>query len=118
MNADDLAAAGFLPVGVIADDEAVTLEVRGDYLPAWGGKTVSVAGPAAVHIVPEPEPAPPPVVVFLGRPKVFFLAICEECNEGRRPIPMPFGTDEDRERWCEGHRTTGHTINYALEIRQ
>lgn len=124
MNDDDLRRAGFVPVGKIADDQP--LEVRDEFLPSWGwrahgqsGDVVAVqgvAGPAGAHIEP-PPPVPPPVVVFRGRPKVYFLAVCVECNEGRRPAPMPFGTEADRDRWADGHRTTGHTVNEAVEVR-
>ena len=89
MNDDDIRRAGFVPVG-ITDDET------------------------DVHIA---RIDPPQVAVFYGRPKVFFLTVCVECNTGRRPIPMPFATAEDRDRWADGHRTTGHTVNEALEVR-
>lgn len=55
--------------------------------------------------------------LFLGRPKVWFLAICRECNHGRRPQPMPFGNETARDLWADGHRTTGHHVDEALEIR-
>lgn len=88
MNEDDVRRAGFVPVGV-ADDEDISI-ARID---------------------------PPQVAVFHGRPKLYYLAVCDECNEGRRPIPMPFNTEEDRDWWADGHRTTGHTVHEALEVR-
>lgn len=91
-NEDELRRLGFEPIGYKADDDDLVVE-------------------------PPLPPAVPPVVVYCGRPKVFFLAVCVECNEGRRPIPMPFGTQADRDRWADGHRTTGHTVKEALEIR-
>lgn len=95
MNDDALDRAGFVPV-------------EGDEVPE--------DTPLVVHD-PIPSLGPPPVVVFHGRPKVFFLAICVECNEGSRPIPMPFGTEAQRDTWADGHRSTGHTVNEALEVR-
>lgn len=92
MNRDDLERLGFEPIGDIGDDVPLVIE-------------------------PPPPPEPPPVVVYCGRPKVFFLAICVECNEGKRPIPMPFGTQADRDRWADGHRSAGHHVNEALEVR-
>lgn len=70
----------------------------GDYLT---GRGTTIAAPA----------------VFLGRPKVFFLAICRECNTGRRPLPMPFGNETARDLWTAEHRTTGHHVDEAVEIR-
>lgn len=93
MNNDDLERLGFVPVGSdVGDDVPVVIE-------------------------PPPAPDPPPVVVYCGRPKVFFLAVCVECNEGGTVRPMPFGTQADRDRWADGHRTTGHTVKEALEVR-
>lgn len=92
MNADDLERLGFVPIGNLAADTPLLVE-------------------------PPLPPDPAPVVVYLGRPKVFFLAVCVECNQGSRPIPMPFGTQVDRDRWADGHRTTGHTVTEALEVR-
>lgn len=60
---------------------------------------------------------PPTPVVFHGTPKVYFLAICRECNKGARPIPMPFPSAEHRARWVSGHSETGHHIDLALEVR-
>lgn len=100
MNDDDLRRLGFSPVGQAVDPAT---------LPAVPG-----TGPGAIPIL---EGAAPPVQVFLGEPRVFFLAVCRECNAGSRPIPMPFGTAEDRDRWAAGHAETGHTIDKALEVR-
>lgn len=55
--------------------------------------------------------------LFPGRPKVYFLAICRECNAGRRPLPMPFGNETARDLWADGHRTTGHYVAEGVEIR-
>lgn len=61
---------------------------------------------------------PPTPVVFHGEPGVFFLAICRECNEGHRPVPMPFGTEDARALWVAGHRSgAGHHVALALEVR-
>lgn len=60
---------------------------------------------------------PPTVVVFHGRPTVFFLAICLDCADGSAPKPQPFASQDDRDRWVDGHRTTGHTISEAVEVR-
>lgn len=56
-------------------------------------------------------------IVIPGRPRVFYLATCRECNHGRRPLPMPFGTEQERDTWAAGHRTTGHHVDEAIEIR-
>lgn len=58
------------------------------------------------------------VTLFHGRPKVSFLAICISCGgPGSRPVPIPFATEAARDRWAEGHASTGHEIKYALEVR-
>lgn len=61
----------------------------------------------------ECQHVPPTVVVFWGTPHVAFLAVCPECSA----IPRHFPTEADRDRWAEGHRTTGHTVNEAVEVR-
>lgn len=64
------------------------------------------------------ERIPLVTTVIYGKHKVSFLAICMDCGApGGRPVPMPFGTEADRDRWVQGHATTGHQIEYALEIR-
>lgn len=62
---------------------------------------------------------PPAPVVFYGEPTVYYLAICATCagEHGSRPTPMPFGTAADRATWVDGHRTTGHHVGLALEVR-
>jgi hypothetical protein len=62
---------------------------------------------------------PPDPVVFYGRPVVFYLAICINCGADAhaRPNPMPFGTEADRDRWADGHRSTGHIVKEAVEVR-
>lgn len=64
------------------------------------------------------ERMPLVTTVIHGRPSVSFLAICMDCGAPTgRPLPMPFPTEVQRDRWAEGHATTGHNIKFALEIR-
>jgi hypothetical protein len=65
----------------------------------------------------EVQRIPPTVVVFYGRPTVFFLAICTTCAAGSAPKPQPFATEAHRDRWVTGHETTGHKIDIAVEVR-
>ena len=109
MNDDDLRRLGFQPVGCTGP-EGIAMTPP-DHRPAFEDEGTWTATRT------RGEDRPPQVVVFTGTPKVFFLAVCRECNEGRRPLPMPFGTEADRDRWADGHRTTGHTVDTALEIR-
>lgn len=46
---------------------------------------------------------------FYGEPRLFYLAICNECE-----MVLPFGDPIDRERWCSGHP---HEVRFALDVR-
>ncbi|QSN26466.1 hypothetical protein I3U42_01265 [Mycobacteroides abscessus subsp. abscessus] len=52
--------------------------------------------------------------VFTGRPAVYFLADCQQCD-GK---PIPFGTEDDRDLWTDGHhKATGHNVTPSVEVR-
>lgn len=79
------------------------------YLAAGDGPDVR-PGEEVQHI-------PPTVVVFHGRPTVLFLAICITCADGSAPVPRTFGSQSERDQWADGHKTTGHKIDLAVEVR-
>jgi hypothetical protein len=43
---------------------------------------------------------------------VFYMAICETCD-----VSIPFVSSNEREEWVREHRTTGHRVDYAVDIR-
>lgn len=49
---------------------------------------------------------------FAGVPKVFYMALCAQCR-----VDMPFGDAGTRAPWAESHRTTGHTVTFAVDVR-
>ncbi|MBE5453438.1 hypothetical protein E3G52_000302 [Mycobacteroides abscessus] len=52
--------------------------------------------------------------VFTGRPAVYFLAYCQQCD-GKA---IPFGTEDDRDLWADGHhKGTGHDVTPSVEVR-
>lgn len=41
--------------------------------------------------------------------KVFYLLVCRSCGDPEKPLPMPFGSAEERGHWAAEHtRGTGH----------
>lgn len=66
-------------------------------------KTMHAAGGGETHL-------------FVGEPKVFFLAHCQDCWPDRW-APMPFATGDERDKWAGEHATTGHEIARYVEIR-
>lgn len=50
---------------------------------------------------------------FRGEPKVFFMAVCDECD-----MAMPFDAPLERDVWTFNHITgTGHSVSPALDVR-
>lgn len=54
----------------------------------------------------------PGMLRFDGDVAVFYMAICQQCD-----IALPHPTEMSREMWATGHRGTGHTVTYALDVR-
>ena len=41
--------------------------------------------------------------------KTFYLLVCFECGDPDRPLPIPFGSAEERGKWASAHtKATGH----------
>lgn len=41
--------------------------------------------------------------------KIFYVLVCRQCGDPDRPLPMPFGTQDERGQWASEHtKATGH----------
>lgn len=58
--------------------------------------------------------------VFVGRPKVFFLAYCITCWPDRW-APMAFATEQERDEWAAAHLSgplsKDHDVQLYVEVR-
>jgi hypothetical protein len=58
--------------------------------------------------------------LFVGRPKVFFLAFCVTCWPDRW-APMPFGSEIERDKWAGEHLSgplsRDHEVQCFVEVR-
>lgn len=58
--------------------------------------------------------------LFMGKPRVFFLAFCVSCWPDRW-APMPFGTEVERDTWAHEHQSgplsSDHEIHLFVEVR-
>lgn len=54
----------------------------------------------------------PGMLRFEGDVAVFYMAICTQCD-----MALPHPTEMAREMWATAHRSTGHVIAYALDVR-
>lgn len=58
--------------------------------------------------------------LFVGKVKVFFLAICFTCWPDRW-APMPFATERERDEWASQHQSgplsSDHEVGLFVEVR-
>jgi len=118
-NFDPVYADPHEPVWCVYDERSDDEPAAQGMTRFWADKVATalhlmdVVAPVLGALESEPMPAPPRGIVALGeylgiQSKGYWVTCCVACD-GDHPMPMPFGSLEERENWVSAHtRGTGH----------
>lgn len=54
----------------------------------------------------------PGMLRFDGNVQIFYMTICKDCD-----MALPHSNELTRQAWADAHRTTGHAVSYAVDVR-